>query len=200
MSDSIYTKIRSAIGKVADAGAHFNAASAAEGIGKSLGLSDTMIQYTHVELRNTIYEPEFRKVPLDERVLFLPHCSRNIKVCKATTDEEGIHCKHCGGCNIDEAVKLAKKMGYKKTFIVPGGSMVKKILEKHKPKAAIGVSCFHEAVMAFELAKSAGVIPQSVLLLKDGCKDTLINLPLLEEKLALVDERVLTKDGKLKNN
>lgn len=198
MVDGIYEKIRVAIGKAMDGSAHFNAASAAEGIGKSLGLSDTMIQYTHVELRNTVYEPDFKKIPFEERSLFLPHCSRNAKVCKAIQDEEGFHCKHCGSCNLDEAIKIAKKIGYKQIYVVPGGSMVKKILDTNKPKAAIGVSCFHEAVMAFELAKSVNVIPQCVLLLKDGCKDTMINLPLLEEKLSLIDENVLTKEGKLK--
>ena len=38
-------------------------------------------------------------------MLFLPHCSRNIKVCKATLDDEGYHCKQCGGCNLGDAVK-----------------------------------------------------------------------------------------------
>ena len=197
MADNIYEKIRVAVGKAVDAGAHLNAANAAEGIGKSLGLSNSMIQYTHVELRNTVYEPDFKKIPFNERAIFFPHCSRNLKVCKATQDEDGFHCKNCGACNLDAAIKLAKKIGYSKIYIVPGGSLVKKILEKDKPKAAIGVSCFHEAVMAFELTKQVSVVPQAVLLLRDGCKDTLINLTLLEEKLSLVDEKVLTKEGKL---
>jgi len=199
--DGIYAKIREAAVKAVkavDSGVHLNAATAADNIGKALGLSDSMVKFTHIEIRNAIYEPDFKKIPFEDRALFLPHCSRNVKVCKATQDEEGHHCKQCGACDIDKAVKFAKKLGYKQIFIVPGGSMVKKILEKYKPKAAIGVSCFHEAVMAFEMAKYISVIPQAVLLLKDGCKDTQINLHLLEEKLALIDETVLTKDGKLK--
>ena len=198
MAESVYEKIRVAVGKAVDAGAHLNAATAAENIGKSLGLSDSLVQYAHVELRNVAFESDFKKIPFDERALFLPHCSRNVKVCKATSDDDGLHCKQCGGCDVDKAVKIAKKLGYKQIYMVPGGSMVKKILEKYKPKAAVGVSCFHEAVMAFELTKQVNIIPQAVLLLKDGCKDTQINLKLLEEKLSLIDENVLTKDGKLK--
>jgi hypothetical protein len=199
MSDGIYAKIRGAIAKSVDTSAHFNAASAAEGIGRTLGLSDSLIQYTHIELRNMVYEPEFKKVPFSERAIFLPHCARHSKNCRATTDEEGYHCKQCGACNICDIVKIAKKKGYSQIYIVPGGSMVKKILDKNKPKAAIGVSCFHEAVMAFELTKQLNVIPQVVLLLKDGCKDTMVNIPLIEEKLSLIDETVLTSDGKLKS-
>ncbi|MFA6065398.1 MAG: DUF116 domain-containing protein [archaeon] len=198
MVESIYEKIRIAAAKAVDAGAHLNAATAAENIGKSLGLSDALVQFAHVELRNVAFEPDFKKVPFAERAIFLPHCSRNIKVCKATSDDEGFHCKECGACDIDKVMKLAKKLGYKQVFMVPGGSMVKKVLEKYKPKAAIGIACFHEAVMAFELTKQINVIPQAVLLLRDGCKDTQINLALVEEKMLLIDENVLTKEGKLK--
>jgi len=189
MSESIYEKIRVAVGKAVDAGAHLNAAGAAEGIGKSLGLSDALIQFAHIELRNAVFEPDFKKIPVSERIFFLPHCSRNSKECKAVFDDEGYHCKQCGACNIGEAIAIAKKLGYKKIFVVPGGSLVKKIVLNQKPKAAIGVCCFNEAILSFEIAKQAGIIPQAVLLLKDGCKDTQINLNLLEEKLSLGIEK-----------
>lgn len=189
MVDGIYGKIRYAVGKVADAGAHLNAAKAAEAIGKSLGLSDSLIQYTHIELRNSVFEPAFKKIPYKERALFLPHCSRRVKVCKALQDDEGFHCKNCGACNIDEAVKIARSLGYGHIFIVPGGSMMKKLITKYKPKAVVGVSCFHEAIQGFEEIKQSSVIPQAVLLLNDGCRDTTINLPLLKEKLSAIDKR-----------
>lgn len=63
MAEGIYGKIRYAVGKVADTSAHLNAASAAEAIGKSLGLSEALIQFTHIELRNSVYEPAFKKTP-----------------------------------------------------------------------------------------------------------------------------------------
>ena len=186
-----YEKIRTAIGKVVDSGAHLNAAKASENIAKKLGLSESMVQYTHIELRNAVYEPEYKKIPFKDRVLFLPHCSRNIKVCKAESNGEGIICKHCGGCNIDEAKKMAEDLGYKKVFVVPGGSMVKKLILKYRPKASIGVCCFDEAQLAFAMLKGTGIVPQVALLLRDGCKDTMINLPLLEQKLTLIDPELV---------
>ncbi|MDD4251295.1 MAG: DUF116 domain-containing protein [Candidatus ainarchaeum sp.] len=186
-----YEKIRVAIGKVVDTGAHFNAAKATETIAKKLGLSESMIQYTHIELRNFVYEPELKKIPFNERVLFLPHCARNSKKCKATSNGEGFECKHCGACDIDKAKKFADKLGYKKVFIVPGGSMIKKLLLKYNPKAAIGVCCFDEALLSFEMLKKTNIIPQVALLLRAGCKDTMINIPLLEEKLSLIDENLI---------
>jgi len=186
-----YEKIRSAVGKVVDSGAHLNAAKATENIAKKLGLSESMIQYTHIELRNAVYEPEFKKIPYKDRILFLPYCSRNLKVCKATNNEEGIICKHCGGCGIDQAKKMAEDLGYKKVFVVPGGSMVKKLIVTYKPKATVGVCCFDEAQLAFDMLRGTGIVPQVAMLLRDGCKDTMINIPLLEQKLNLIDEKLI---------
>ena len=183
-----YENIRSAIGKVIDTGMHYNAAKTADTIGKKLGLSERMIQYTHIELRNSVFENEFKQIPFKDRVLFLPHCARNTANCKATHDEEGYHCAHCGSCEIGYAEKFALDLGYKKVFVVPGGSMVKKLLKEYNPKASVGVCCFDEALMAFDLLKFTNIIPQVALLLRDGCKDTMINIPLLEEKLSLIDD------------
>lgn len=193
MPDGIYDKIRYAVGKVADAGAHLNAVSAAETIGKKLGLSESLIQFTHIELRNSVFEPAFKKIPYKGRALFLPHCSRKIKSCKALLDNEGYQCKNCGACNIGDAVKLARNLGYGNIFIVPGGSMMKKLVLKYRPKGVLGVSCFHEAILGFEEIKKSSVVPQAVLLLNEGCRDTAINMTLLKEKMENIDKTLLTK-------
>ena len=194
-----YQKIRLAIGKVADTGAHLNAAKVSEAIGKKLGLSDSMIQYAHVELRNTVYEPEFKKIPYNERALFLPHCPRH-KDCAAINNGEGYECKKCQKCDLCKAIKLAENLGYMKVFIVPGGSMVKKLIDKYNPKAAVGVCCFHEATISFDILKDTKIVPQIILLLKDGCKDTLLNMTLIEEKLKLIDNNLLPKKETIKTS
>jgi len=196
--DGIYEKIRVAVVKAVDAGAHINAASAAEGIGKSLGLSNNLMQFTHVELRNAVFEADFKKVPYKDRAVFLPHCSRNSKECKASFDEEGYHCKNCGACDIDKVEKIAKELGYGYVFIVPGGSLVKKLIDKYQPKAALGVCCFNEAILSFEAMKYTKIVPQIALLLKDGCKDTQMNLPLIEEKMRLIDSKLAKKEERKK--
>jgi uncharacterized protein len=181
----LYQKVRGAVGRAVDSGTHLNVAKATENIARKFGLGDRMVQFTHIELRNAVYEPDYRKTKYKERILFLPHCSRNSKECKAEYNEEGLVCKKCMKCDLGKAIEIAEKLGYKKTFIVPGGSMIKKLLEKYKPKASVGVCCFDEALLAFDMLKGTKVIPQVVLLLKDGCKDTVIDLPLLEEKLKM---------------
>jgi hypothetical protein len=187
IAEGIYNKIRFTIGKFIDDGTHLNAAKTAEVIGKKLGLSKSLIEFTHIELRNSVYESSFKQIPFKDRALFLPHCVRNLRKCKSIQDEEGIHCKKCGSCGLKEAIEIAENLGYGKIFIIPGGSMMKSLIEKYKCKAVVGVSCFYEAILGFESLKNSNIIPQAVLLLNDGCKDTVINLPLLEEKLKAIE-------------
>ncbi|MDD3159844.1 MAG: DUF116 domain-containing protein [Candidatus ainarchaeum sp.] len=185
MKDLIRIKVKNLI----DSGMHFNMATAATDIAKSIGLEEKLIDEVHIELRNAMYEEAYKKIPIKERYLFLPHCSRNSKLCKAEQDETGYHCKHCGQCELTKAVKLAEKLGYKNIFIVPGGTMIKNIVKDKRPKAVIGVCCFNEALLAFDMLKGTGVVAQASLLKKDGCKDTILNLEDLEKRLSLVEEK-----------
>ena len=188
---SISSKIRESISGLIDATAHIDVAKTTEIIAKKLGLSERLIQYTHVEIRNFLNESRFKRTLYGERLLFLPQCLRNSKKCKAELGEEGWICKKCGNCKIPLLVKEAEKYGYAGTFIVPGGSMVGKLIKKYKPKAVVGVGCFDEVNMAIDQLKGSKVAPQGVCLLKSGCKDTDVNVVEVKEKIALIDKKLL---------
>ena len=78
---------------------------------------------------------------------------------------------------------MSKKLGYKGIFILPGGSIAKKILLELKPKASIGVACFKELVMGSFLCEKIGVIGQGVALIRDGCINTIVDMKVLKETL-----------------
>ena len=60
------------------------------------------------------------------------------------------------------------------------------------------VCCFDEAQLAFDMLRGTGIVPQVAMLLQDGCKDTIINLPLLEQKLKLISPELQEKENKIK--
>lgn len=184
-SESITFRIKERVGKLVDKTTHLDVAETTEGIAKSLGLSERLVNYTHIELRNKMNEYGYKKTPLNKRILFLPHCLRNSKECIAEYNDEGLQCKKCGKCQIAEIIDLAKEKGFEKVFVCPGGSMVKKIVMKHKPKAILGVCCYNEANMAFDSLQNAGIATQAALLLKDGCSNTKANIEEIKEKMAL---------------
>ena len=78
---------------------------------------------------------------------------------------------------------MTEDLGYKGTFILPGGSIAKKILLEMKPKAALGVACFKELVLGSYLCEKLGIIGQGVALVRDGCINTLVDWKALIETL-----------------
>ena len=188
-------KIKDAVAGLVDRTAHLDVAMATEAIAKRLGLKERMINYTHIEIRNRLNEYGFKATPYNERILFLPHCMRNSRQCKAKYNEEGLQCRQCGACDLSALIKEAKKLGYKDVFITPGGSMVQKLIRKYKPKAVMGVCCFEEANMAFDRLRGTGIHAQASMLLYDGCKDTKANFADAKEKMEAIDKALL-ENGK----
>lgn len=188
---TVYTRIRDAIGSLVDSGAHINVAEAARKIVKELGLSERFVNYTHVEIRNMLNEPKFKRVPFSERILFLPHCLKKPEGCGGKYGEEGFECvkkECCGECQLNQLRESALKAGYSRVFIVPGGSMVVKLAEKYKPKAVLGVACNMEVNLGFGKMSEFKIPAQGVLLLKEGCRDTEANLEEVKEKMMLYEE------------
>jgi hypothetical protein len=184
---NIIRQVRESIAAIIDSASHQNAASIAKTIGKELGLSGRMLDYTHIELRNKLNEGRFKKVPFNERMLLLPHCLRNAKECSAKYNDEGLECLKCNKCSLPKIMKMAEELGYKKIACVPGGSMIEKLVVKFKPKAVVGVACSAELNMAIDKMNEHGIPSQAVLLLKDGCKDTEANLQEIKEKVELIE-------------
>jgi len=192
-------RIKEAVADLIDRTAHLDVSDATQTVAKKLGLSERLVNYTHIEVRNKLSEYGFKSTRYNERILFLPHCLRNSRKCKAKYNDEGLQCRRCGKCDINRLLGLAEELGYKAAFIAPGGSMVEKLVKKHKPKAIVGVSCYREANMAFDNLKGTGIHGQAALLLYDGCKDTKANFAEVEEKMRAIDESIANgRNGKSK--
>lgn len=188
--DGILRSIKESIAGIIDSGVHISVANTTQLIAKQLGLSERMINYTHIEIRNALNESKFKRIPFNKRALFVSHCLRNSRKCKAPYNQDGLQCRNCKNCKIPEIIELGKKFNYKKIAVLPGGSMVAKLVEKHKPKAVIGIACYMEASMGIDKLNSLKIPSQAVMLLKDGCIDTDVNLEEVKEKMELIDEKL----------
>ena len=117
---------------------------------------------------------KFKALPNDSKVIFLPHCLRSPD-CRAKNTDSGIVCEECGRCSICSFKKEAEKKGIS-VFIVPGASLVMKIIEKNKVRGVVGVACAPELEQAFKqwdiLIRERKIIPVTVQLLRDGCVNT----------------------------
>ncbi len=108
-----------------------------------------------------------------KKAIFLPHCAKSEK-CAGKPTEYGIECVKCMACAIGKIKELAEKKGYD-IFIVHGGSAVKKILAEKKYDGIIGVACIPEVKEGLELCRRYKISALGIPLLKDGCKNTIID-------------------------
>ena len=151
-----------------------------------IGADTSTIDEVYVEMQNRINKKNFSKVPYNERALFLSHCLKDSEKCKAGMSENGIICEECGFCDISKIKQEAEKLGYK-VYIVPGGSMVFKIIQRTEPKACVGVACYYELEEAFEKLTIVGMPFQGIPLLKDGCRDTEVEIQRVIDVLRFQD-------------
>ena len=160
------------IQKLVSLGVDLSTKKALKGALKILGLKPGNIDKLYIELKNDIHKEQFNKTHPKKKILFLPQCLRNSNKCKARLGEFGYKCVDCCNCKASQIKKEAEALGYR-TYIVPGGSMVGKIVKKLKPEAVAGVACMKELAMALDELR---IPTQSVELLRDGCVDTDVEL------------------------
>jgi hypothetical protein len=158
-----------------------------------LGLNEKELFQLYVNTKNDAFKEKFAATSYSERILLLPQCLRS-RECPAKLEEYGYECQECGKCNIEKVIQLAKTLGYKNVFILAGGSMVTKILAKVKPKACLGVACLRELFLGIYACEKSRVIVQGVVLLRDGCFETLVDWKSLNEALHLGQRRLVIKE------
>jgi len=179
----IKTRIRGFVAQAVSIGLNISPSDLASKICKETGIKDERwARYTSVEIINKVNSELYHRTKKSERIMFIPHCLRNIKTCKAKIGEEGYRCAKCGGCVIQSIVEECERNNIR-YFMVAGGSIVMKLIDKYQPKAVIGIGCYNELKMALEKTGERKLPAQVVLLSKDGCVNTEVDLTDVLEKL-----------------
>lgn len=131
--------------------------------------------------QNNQRQSPFFDFPLNDRVILLPHCLKDISLCKAEVGKYGLICKGCKqDCQINQINQLAKKLEYKDICIAPGGSVAQKFIKETKPKAILAIACdleLHQGVAKiFSSNLEEKPIIHIIPLLKDGCINSCVNI------------------------
>jgi hypothetical protein len=153
-----------------------------------LNLADaiTLIEdLVDVQVANALQREGFEKAK--RKALLLPHCARSCmgRQCMADFDANvpTYRCRACrNDCLVNKATTLAKEKGYD-VYVIPGGSCAEKILRNGEYEGVVGVACGMELKMGLSPLKKLGIPGQGVMLTKNGCANT--NLDLHELKSVL---------------
>jgi len=148
---------------------------------ENVGVNGKIVDQIGVEVRNKVNEKLFWKVKPKDKILVLPHCLRHTE-CEATLESSGLVCKNCQRCVIGVLKDKGESMGYQ-VFIIPGSTFLKKIVEKNKFKAVIGVACYQDLNLA--MMKLSNFSCQGVPLLRDGCMNTKVDTRAVLEKMGV---------------
>jgi len=144
-----------------------------------------MEDFIEIQIKNITNRERF--INAKRKALLLPHCSRKYmdSNCKARFDPTipSYYCSHCSNdCLIHQATLLGERRGYD-VYVLPGGSCIKRILEKERYEAVVGVACGMEIRLAERLLEKLGLAGQAVPLIKNGCANTRFNIDALQKIL-----------------
>ncbi|MEM0215199.1 MAG: DUF116 domain-containing protein [Archaeoglobaceae archaeon] len=174
------------IAKILSKGADISTRNAMKIVLDLLRIDHNLVDQLYVGTIDTACRKNWERTPVENRAIFLPQCIRNSKSCQAELTEKGYVCKNCGKCPVPEITDYAKELGYKHIYVVPGGSMVYRILKENREiKATLGVACLSELCEALEKLYPLGFTVQAVQLLKAGCVDTIADVSKVKEKIKL---------------
>jgi hypothetical protein len=182
MNQSQKSSVMRLVERIADTKLSGVALQKLEQVATKMGVEENELLRLYVESKNRSLLKSFASIPYKERILLLPQCLRATD-CPAELGKYGYECQECGKCVVKTIKHIAEKLGYKGTFILPGGRLAQKILTELEPKACLGVACSKELVLGSFLCEKMGVIGQGVALLRDGCINTLVDLRTLNDAL-----------------
>ena len=166
--------MKDVVSHIIDTGMEIGTRSSLKLVLMRLGYDISLVDQIYIKIKNDANKDSFAKTAFKERGVFVPQCLRNAKLCKAELGDEGYVCMKCGNCDIGKIKTEAERLGYGGVYVVPGGSMVFKIMKKHAFKAVVGVACYFELADSMEKSTLFHIPCQGVPLLRDGCKDTLV--------------------------
>jgi len=148
---------------------------------ENVGVDGKIVDQIGVEVRNKVNEKLFKKIKSQDKILVLPHCLRHSD-CEANLETSGLVCKNCNRCVIGVLKDKGEELGYQ-VFIIPGSTFLKKIIEKNKFKAVLGVACYQDLNLG--MMKLSKFSCQGVPLLRDGCVNTKVDTRAVLEKMGV---------------
>lgn len=136
---------------------------------------------------NSIWRPVVGVVPYNRRILLLPHCLKNSRLCKGKQDGIGLLCSECGNCNISGYLREAENLGYV-AIVTEGTSIAARLIESGKVDAVIGVGCMEVLQKMFVSVSKFSIPGIGIPLLSCGCTDTSADSEWIKEEIYHFDK------------
>jgi geranylgeranyl diphosphate synthase type II len=158
----------------------------AEQLLKQYGWDRNFKAFVMVCCGNAVWHSVVGVVPYNRRILLLPHCLKNSRLCKGQQDEMGLLCSECGNCNISGFLREAENLGYV-AIVTEGTAITARLIESGKVDAVIGVGCMEVLQKMFVSVSKFSIPSIGIPLLKNGCTDTSTDSEWIKEEIYHID-------------
>lgn len=144
-----------------------------------------------VEIHNSVWMPIIASIPYERRLLLLPQCLRHSKACSGEIDELGLLCHKCGKCTIPSMEDRADELGVM-SMVAEGFTTVIQLIENQVIDAVIGISCLDSLEKAFPMLVNHAVPGVAVVLNKNGCVDTTVDVAYVNELMQASSDKEIS--------
>lgn len=152
-----------------------------------MGLDIKHLGFAMVCISNEFWREQLMAVDFKRRLLLLPHCLKHAEGCPADYDEFGLDCRKCGACSVADLKVQAEDLGYK-VLVAEGSPIVLKIIVSGHVDGIVGVACLNVLEKAIDKILMAGVPAVAIPLLSSDCRNTSVDLDLVEQCIDLRTE------------
>lgn len=135
---------------------------------------------------NAIWHSVVGVIPYDRRILLLPHCLKNSRLCRGQMDEMGLLCGECGNCSISGFLREAENLGYV-AIVTEGTAIAARLIESGKVDAVVGVGCMEVLQKMFASTSKFSIPGIGIPLLSCGCADTSVDSEWFKEEIYRLD-------------
>jgi hypothetical protein len=152
-------------------------------VGRLFRISPDAVRGSFVAMNNALVRASARLVPGDRLLLLLPHCLQSFE-CPHRVTSEVRNCRLCGKCEISGLISLCDTYGIKMS-IATGGTLARRVIVETRPGAIVGVACERDLTSGILDAYPIPVIGVLNERPFGPCRDTTVDLSLVEEAVVL---------------
>ncbi len=152
-------------------------------VGRLLRVSPDAVRGSFIAMNNALVRASAQLIPGDRLLLLLPHCLQSFE-CPHRVTSEVRNCKLCGKCKISGLIELCDTYGVKMS-IATGGTLARRVIVEMRPRAIVGVACERDLTSGIQDAYPIPVIGVLNERPFGPCRDTTVDLNLVEDAVAL---------------
>ena len=149
------------------------------GVGKVFRIDMDRIRNSFIQVNNQLVEAMNLKLKPNNILVLAPHCLQRSSCAYKITGSID-NCRRCGGCNVNDLLKVRDNYGVN-IGMATGGTLARKYVKEFKPRAIIAIACERDLTSGILDANPIPVLGVTNMRPNGPCVNTCMNVSTLEK-------------------